>query len=151
MSGIKDKNFSDFNKEIIFGEGGAIVGAALISSIASHFTLNRTIIAQFAVIGSFVGGSSIFLLEKIKNKIRRKEPIFKSIIRDLEYFTPAAAVIGLTVGYPTLYYITKFLVKMKWHIFLSGAVAEICAFSLFLILINLYRLILVRKFKRDIA
>lgn len=148
---IEDKNFSDFNKEILLGEVGAILGAAIITAIAGHFTSSRTVIAQFAVVGSVIGGGSLFLLEKIRNKIRRKEPILKSIIKDLEFFTPAAAVIGLSVGYPTLYNVAKFLIKIGWHSYLAGALAEISAFSIFLILINLYRLILVKKFKRDIA
>jgi hypothetical protein len=148
---IRDRNFSDFNKEIFYGEVGAILGAALISSAASHFTLSRVIIAQFAVVGSIVGGGSLFLLKKIKNKIRRREPIFRSIINDLEYFTPAAAVIGLLIVYPTLYYMAKFLVKSGWHTYLAGATAEICAFVIFLFLINLYRFGLIKMFRKNLA
>jgi hypothetical protein len=151
MIGIRDKNFSDFNKEIFFGEAGAILGAALISTIASHFTDSGKIIAQFAVLGSIIGGSSLFLLKKIRNKIRRKEPILKSILRDLEYFTPAAAVIGFGICYPTLYSVAKFLVKMGWHTYLAGAVAEVCAFSVFIILVNLYRVGLIKWFKKNLS
>jgi uncharacterized protein YacL len=149
--GIEDKNFIEFNKEIFYGEIGAILGAALVSTLASHFTMSRTIIAQFTVIGSMIGGSSLLLMKKIQNKIQRKEPIFRSIIRDLEYFTPAAALIGLCVGYPIVYYLAKFLVKGGWHPYSAGALAEVCAFIVFLVLINTYRLVLVRKFKRDIV
>jgi len=148
---IEDKNFGEFNKEIFFGEVGAILGAALASSITGHFTVSRAIIAQFAVVGSALGGSSLFLFEKIKNKIKRKENILKSTIKDLEFFTPAAAVIVFGISYPLLYNLAKFLIKIGWHHYLSGVVAEISAFLAFLILINLYRLVLVRKFKRDLA
>lgn len=149
--GIKDKNFSDFNKEIFFGEAGAILGAALVSAITGHFTDNGKIIAQFAVVGSVLGGSTLFLLEKVKNKIRRKEPILKSIINDLKYFTPAAAIIGFGAAYPTLYNLAKFFVKIGWHPYISGAVAEVCAFTVFIILINIYRFGLIKFFKKNIA
>lgn len=151
MRSIRNRNFSDFNKEIFFGEIGAILGAALITAIASHFTSSRTIIAQFSVIGSILGGSTLFLFEKIKNKIRRKELILKSIIKDLEYFTPAAALIGFGVAYPILYNLAKFLIKIGWHPYIAGAIAEIGAFSAFIILINLYRFGLIKFFKKNIA
>ncbi len=151
VEGIRDKNFSDFNKEIFYGELGAILGAAIITAIASSLTGNQKIVAQFAVVGSIFGGGLLFLLKKIRNKIRRHEPIFKSILMDLEYFTPAAALIGFGVAYPILYYIAKFLISTGFHSYTAGALAEICAFSAFLILINIYRLGLIKFFKKNIA
>lgn len=151
MQGIRDKNFSDFNKEIFYGEIGAILGAAIITAIASHFILNQKIVAQFAVVGSIFGGGLLFILKKVRNKIKRREPILRSILMDLEYFTPAAALIGFAIVYPTVYYLAKFLIKTGWHAYLAGAVAEICAFSIFLILINVYRLGLIKLFRKNIA
>ena len=151
MINIRDKNFSDFNKEIFFGEIGAILGASIVSSITGHFTDSRTIIAQFAVVGAILGGITLFLFEKVKNKIRRKEPILKSIIKDLEYFTPAAILIAIFVWSPILYNLTKYFVKIGWHSYLAGAIAELSAFLVFLVLINLYRFSLIKWFKKNLA
>ena len=87
-------------------------------------------------------------MKKIKNKIKRREPILRSVIRDLEYFTPAAAVIGLFIGYPMIYYISKALAQNGWHYYLAGGTAEICAFGVFLIIINFYRYGIRKIFKK---
>ena len=147
----RDRNFSDFNKEILYGEAGAILGAGIVSLIASHFSSSRVVIAQFAVIGSATGASILFLLKKIRNKIRRGDPILRGIINDLKYFTPAAAVIGFGIGYPVLYYLTKYLVKAGWETFAAGAVSEMAAFSIFICLINIYRFGLIKFFRKNIA
>ena len=147
----EDRNFGEFNKEVLYGEAGAILGAAAISTLASHFTMSRIIISQFAVIGSMLGGGSLFLIKKIQHKIQKKQPVLKSTVRDLEVFTPAALLITLVVSYPIVYYLTKFFIKLHWHPYFAGGLSEIGGFLAFLLLINIYRLILVRKFKRDMA
>jgi len=148
---IRDRNFSDFNKEILYGEVGAILGAGIVSLTAAHLTSSRTIIAQFAVIGSMTGGSILFLLKKIRNKIRRKEPVFKSTIYDLKYFTPASAIIIFGICYPLLYYLTKYLVKGGLETFIAGSVSEMAAFSVFICLINIYRFSLIKFFQKNIG
>jgi hypothetical protein len=117
----------------------------------SGLTSSRVTIAQFAIIGSLVGGGSLFLLKKVKNKIRRGEPILKSITYDLKYFTPAAAVISILIGYPILYYLMKFLVKSGWRGFPAGALSELVGFTVFICCINIYRNTLIKFFKKNIA
>lgn len=148
---MKDRNFSDFNKEILYGEIGAVLGAAILSTIMSHFSPSNVRIAQFAVLGSMIGGSSLFLLKKIRNKIRRKEVVLKSVIYDLKYFVPVASLIAFFVTYPILYSLTKFLVKSGWEIFPAGAVSELAGFSVFICCVNIYRFALIKLFKKNIA
>ena len=141
----------DFNKEILYGEVGAILGAAILSAIISHFSSSRVTIAQFAVVGSIVGGGSLFIFKKIKNKIRRGEPILRSIIQDLIYFTPAATPIAVFISYPFLYYLMKFFVKNQWDTFVAGAVSELAGFVIFISCINFYRLGLIKLFHKNLS
>jgi hypothetical protein len=149
---IKRRNFSDFNKEVVYGEIGAVLGSAIASAITSHFfSSSRVRIAQFAVVGSILGGGLLFLLKKIKNKRRRGEPILKSIIHDLKYFTPAAAIIACFICYPTLYYLMKYFVKIGWQTFPAGAISELVSFCIFFCCVNLYRFTLSKLFHKNIG
>jgi len=149
---MKNRNFSDFNKEVFYGEVGAVLGAAIASAITSHFfSSSRVRIAQFTVFGSIIGGGLFFLLKKIKNKRKRGEPILRSIIRDLKYFTPAAAIITGFICYPTLYYLMKYLVKIGWQTFPAGAISELAGFCLFFCCVNFYRFSLSKLFHKNIG
>jgi len=145
-----EKFFSDFNKEIVYGEIGAILGAAILASIVSLFTSNRVRIAQFTVLGSILGGATLFLFKKVRNKIRNGDPILKSILHDLKFFTPAAVVIMFGIGYPALYYLMKYLTKVGWNGFVAGAVSELVGFVIFIVCINLYKFGVFKIFHKSI-
>ena len=143
--------FFEFNKEIIFGEIGAIFGSALGSYFSFLITHNEKLIPTFTVIGSMIGSITFFISTKIYNKRKRKELSLKNLVHDLAYYTPVAAPLRIFMGYPLLYLFTRYLVRnTNMGAFLSGALGEFLSFLIFLFLINVYRIILFRFFKKRI-
>ncbi len=146
----KRGRFLDYNKEIIFGEIGALLGSALGGYLSFLISQNENIIPTFAVVGSFIGSSTLFLSTKIYDKKKRKELSFMNIFNDLKYYTPAAAIMRVLFGYSLLYFLTSLFVKMEVGAFYAGALGEFLSFLVFLVLINIYRLVLFHFFRKRI-
>jgi hypothetical protein len=147
---MKNKRLVDFNKEVLCGEIGAIIGAPIIAALAALFTDSTRVIARFAVLGTFLGGSGLFLWKKMQDKKKEGDYSRKSLFKDLSFYTPVAAIIGTCICWPILYHLTKLLLGKDFNSFMAGAISEVTAFSVFLVLINLYRYILVKKFRKEI-
>ncbi len=142
--------FIDFNKEIMFGEIGALTGSALLSYLASLIFWSENTVSAFAVVGSILGSTTLFLLTKIHDKKKRKELSFKNVFNDLKYYTPAAATLRILFGYTLLYFSTRFIIRTGIPALYAGALGEFFSFLIFLLLINIYRLILFKVFKKRI-
>ena len=140
----------DLNKEIISGEIGALLGSSLGAYLSFLISGNEKLIPTFTVIGSILGSTTFFLLTKIYNKRKRKEFSLKNLISDLIYYTPVAAPLRIFIGYPLLYFFTRYFVKNGIGAFYSGALGEFLSFWVFLFMINAYRFILYRFFKKKI-
>jgi len=140
----------DFNKEIIFGEIGAILGSSLGAYLSFLISGNEKLIPTFTVIGSILGSTTFFLSTKIYNKRKRKELSLRNLIHDLMYYTPVAASLRIFLGYPLLYFFTRYFVRSDIGAFYSGALGEFLSFLIFLFLINIYRVILLYIFKKRI-
>ena len=145
-----DTRFFDFNKEIIFGEIGALSGSALGSYLSFLISGNEKLIPTFSVVGSMLGSTILYLSTKIYDKIKRKESSIKNLISDLLYYTPIAAPLRIFIGYPLLYLFTRYFVKNGVGAFYSGALGEFLSFLIFLVMINAYRFILYRISKKRI-
>ncbi len=146
----KEGRFFDFNKEILSGEIGALLGSALGSYLYFLISKDESLIPTFAVVGSIAGSTILFLLAKIYNKKKREELSFRNIFNDLKYYTPMAAALRVTTGYPLLYFFTDLFVKIKVWAFYAGAFGEFLSFLVFLVLMNIYRIILFRFFRKRI-
>jgi uncharacterized membrane protein YfcA len=144
---MKNGRSLDFNKEIVFGEIGALLGSALGGYLSFWISRNESLIPTFAVVGSLLGSTTLFLSTKIYDKKKRKELSFRNIFNDLKYYTPAAAVLRVLIGSPLLYFLTRLFVESNFGAFYSGALGEFLCFLVFLTLINFYRIVLARSFK----
>lgn len=147
---MKDKRFLDFNREVISGEIGALLGSAFGSYLSFFISGNEKLIPSFSVVGSMLGSTTLYLSAKIYNKIKRKEFSFRNLVHDLIYYTPVAAPLRIFIGYPLLYFFTRYFVRNGIGAFYSGALGEFLSFLAFLLMINIYRLILAGVFKRRI-
>jgi len=147
---MKDRKFFDFNKEIISGEIGALIGSSLGAYLSLLISQNEKLVPIFTVIGSILGSTTLFLSTKIYHKKRRKELSFKNIFHDLMFYTPVAASLRIFMGYPLLYFFTQYFVRSDIGAFYSGALGEFLSFLIFLFLINIYRIILFKFFKKKI-
>ncbi len=146
----KRKRFFEFNDEIIFGEIGSVFGSALGGQLSFLITKTASLSPILSVAGSFIGSTTLFLSSKIYYKIKRKEMSLRNLIHDLEYYTPIAAPISIFIGYPALYFITRFFIQKGLGTFYSGALGAVLAFLIFWTLINAYRVILFHFFKKRI-
>ena len=134
----------NFNKEIVFGELGALISAPALSFIVSYFTNNDQIISFSAVLGALIGGSIFWLIMRIYDaELIGKVPT-RSLTGDLVYFTPAALILALLVYQPTLFLFSNHLLENGDRVIFSVIGAQIIAFLLFLLVMNLYRYVIYR-------
>ena len=146
MSAINKKTTINFNKEILFGELGALACAPLTSYIASHFTSNVKFISLSAVIGAIAGGTIFWLSMRIHDKGIEKRLSVRGIADDIRYFTPAAFLLTLLVYYPTLFFVSLDLLSKQNKVLSSIIFSQITAFFFFLLMINAYRYILAKLY-----
>ena len=138
------KSTLDFNREILFGECGALLAANPTAYCVSRFTKNPSIISAAAVAGTLAGGALFWLLARIYDKVRQKNFDAKVLASDIGYFTPAAVVLGFLVYDPSIYLTSHHLLKEGDRVVRSVLVGQLVAFTLFLACMNLYRLLLLR-------
>jgi hypothetical protein len=138
------KSTLDFNREILFGECGALVMANPTAVLAAHFTSNAALISSAAVAGTLIGGGAFWLVARIYDQVREKRFSAKILATDLGYFTPAAVVFGFLVYDPSIYLTSHHLLRTGARVEFSVIVGQVVAFALFLACMNLYRLLLLR-------
>lgn len=148
MEVINAKNTINFNKEIIFGEIGALIGAPLISYLVSRFTSTIGFISLSAVLGGILGGAIFWLSMRIYDKKIDKKFSVKALVEDIIYFTPMAFLISLLMYYPILFFSSEHLLENKHKILYSVIFAQLLAFSIFLVMMNLYRYFLAKVYKK---
>jgi len=140
-----EKSFFNFNKQILAGEAGAWVSAPLIAWIVSRFTGVAATISAYAVIGSIIGGSGVWLAMRVHDRKAQHAYSFKNLATDVAYFTPVAFIFTALVYYPVLFFLSEKLILGDHYIIVSVLVSQFIAFSLFFMLLNAYRYFL-KKF-----
>lgn len=133
-----DPYIFDFNKEIIFGEVGAIIGAPALGCISSQVTNSPSLISTSAVIGSVLGAALFWFSMRVYDKKRRGQLSKRGFIEDIVYFTPVAFVLALLLYYPSLFLVSKYLIKHHNAVIFSVLFSQFIAFFFFIISINLY-------------
>jgi hypothetical protein len=139
------KRCVDYNKQLLFGEIGALMGTPLFPYVASHWTRDPDVIACSAVTGGLVTGSVFLLVVKIWDEKRRGGNSAWRLAGQIAWFTPAAFVIGLIAYQPTLFLMTRGLIRIGTVVVVAVLVSQTLAFGLFLGAMNVYRLV-VRRF-----
>jgi len=132
------KRIFDFNKEILFGEFGALISAPIAAFIASQFTKSASFISAVAVLGSLAGASLFWIAMRAFDEKRRHELSVNHLATDVGYFTPAAFLTTLLFYYPTLFFLSRHMINQDYRIVSSVMLSQILAFSMFLIVMNLY-------------
>ena len=142
---LSNRNFVDFNKEILFGEVGALISAPAVSYFASMITKDYNVISLSAVIGAIIGASIFWIAMRIYDKRRNKMPL-ENVAKDIAYFTPAAFLISLILYYPTLFLVSHYLLVEGVRVLYSVISSQVIAFLSFLIGVNAYRYVLAYRF-----
>jgi hypothetical protein len=138
------KSFIDFNKQILFGEIGAVVGIQLAPLVTSCFTADPSIISLAAVLGGPLAGSVLWLMVKSHDEKRRGANSVLNLAVQIAFFSPAAFIIGLIVYQPTLFLVARHMLKSGNLVVYSVLISQFAAFAFFLVAINIYRLVLYR-------
>jgi uncharacterized membrane protein YeaQ/YmgE (transglycosylase-associated protein family)/uncharacterized protein with PQ loop repeat len=144
------QSFIHFNKEILSGEVGAIVGAQLAGFIIRHFELNETIMSSLVVVGAIVGSALFYLPMRIYHQKKRDNFSVSRFSKDLILYSLAAILLTVLFYYPTLFFLDKYLLKVISDVNLAVFVSQTIAFLVFLILINIYRFFLKIFFHKEI-
>jgi uncharacterized membrane protein YeaQ/YmgE (transglycosylase-associated protein family) len=140
----------EFNKEIFIGEVGAILGAVLFGFIGSLILRNGRFISYATLFGSVLGSSIFWLCARIYDEKNHRRFSVRKFSHDITLFTPVAFLISICFSYPTVLFMTN-LVFGKDHIsFFSSFIGELCGFTVFLIFINTYRIILDYYFNKQL-
>lgn len=140
------KEAINFNKEILFGELGAVVGTQSFGYLSSKITHSVNIISYSVVIGAVIVASLFWFLMRVYDRKIRRSYSDKKIIEDVAYFTPASAALTILFYYPALFLITRHLLENSTRVYYSAILAQIIAFSIFLVGINIYRKILIKYY-----
>lgn len=138
------KSTLDFNREILFGECGALLAANPTAWVVSRFTSNPSLISGSAVAGTLMGGALFWLVARIYDKTRRSAFDRKALASDIGYFTPAAIILGFVVYDPSIYLTSDHMLKRGDKVLSSVLAGQAVAFVLFLACMNVYRLLLLR-------
>ncbi|MEM4259308.1 MAG: hypothetical protein QXS38_00910 [Candidatus Pacearchaeota archaeon] len=136
--------FINFNKEILFGEIGALIGAQVFAFFAYLITESSTKISASATIGAVLGAAVFFLSLRFYHKKCEKDFCKTKFATDLFYFTPAAFVLTILVYYPTLFFLDRYLLNMHFYVSAATFIAQLIAFLCFMITINIYRFLLLK-------
>jgi len=144
------KNTINFNKEILFGEVGAIVGIQISSYILSKMDYSINLLSYIIVISAIVGASLFWFAMRVYDKTRKNKYPEKNIIEDIAYYAPAAFILTSLFYYPTLFFATKYFLEHNRMIEYSATISQIIAFGLFLVGINIYRYVLGKYYKKEL-
>ena len=144
----ENRKLIDFNKEILIGEIGALVGAPLLGFIGSLISRNPNFVSLATLIGSMLGGCISWLSARIYDEKRYEKFSVGKFAKDVSFYTPVAFLISLLVSYPIVVLVTHSLFIKEHVSYLSSFLGELSGFAVFLILINAYRFILSRSLKK---
>ena len=139
-----------FNKEILLGEVGAIIGAQIASFCSFIFKLDHHVTSMLTVAGSLAGSLIGYTGTRIYHQKKMKTLSIEKFTKDVIFYSPAAFILTITVYYPTLYFLDSFFLDKAIHAMISAFIAQFSAFFLFLICINIYRLILAKIAKHTL-
>ena len=110
------KETLNFNKEILLGEVGSLIGIQIVRFISIHFFFYPRLIPHLSVLGGMIGGSLSWLLARVYYKSKEGEYSEKKFFKDIEYFTPASTFFTVIFYYPVLFFATKhFLNITEWN------------------------------------
>lgn len=143
-----NRRIIDFNKEILIGEIGALIGSPLFGFIGSQIGKDPVFISFFTLFGSVLGGSISWLITRIYDEKKYGDIKIKRISKDISVFTPVAFLISILVSYPTIFFVTHYWLLKRHVSYLSSFIGEVSGFCIFLILINIYRVIMNRYFNK---
>jgi len=140
------RHFLNFNKQLLFGELGSIIGAPTTAFIASNFTTNAAVISYSAVFGAIFVGCFSWIFARVIHRKKYGTLYSGNFTEDILYFTPAALIATLLFYYPTIYFVSKYLILRGDRITYSVLASQAIGFFFFVIVINTYRQILIKFF-----
>lgn len=144
------KETFNFNKELLIGEVGTLMGIQFINFLSSIFSFPIKLIPHFVVLGAIIGGSLFWLAARIYDKSKQGKYSEKKFLYDIKYFTPVSAFFTFAFYYPALFFSTRYFLTHHRQLEFSTIISQIIAFGLFMIGINLYRFLFLKVFKKDL-
>ncbi len=144
------KSFINFNKEILSGELGAFLGAQTMGLVIKHINLNKSQISFLVVLGAILGSALFYLPMRIFHQKKKDNFSVTNFSKDIVLYSMAAILLTVSVYYPTLFFLERYLLRFVKEVNLSILLAQTIAFLMFLIFINIYRFILKKYFHKEL-
>ena len=92
-----NKRVLDFNKEVLIGEIGAIVGATLFGFLGSLISRSSYFIPIATLVGSIFGGSISMLTARIRDEKKYKTFSTKKLWKDISTIFPSSEILKSTI------------------------------------------------------
>jgi len=140
----------EFNQQLIFGEIGAVAGGYAAAFATAHLTHRPALISASLIPGTLLGGTIFWLAARIAHQRARRAWSLAGLARDIGYFTPVAAVLGVVVYDPVIFFASHFLLVRGAGVAVAVVAGQLTAFLLFLASMNGYRLILASSGMRQL-
>jgi hypothetical protein len=138
------KHFIHFNKEILIGEVGTLLGIQFVDFLSSDSHFPIKLIPHLIVLGAIIGGSLFWLLARVYDGSKEGKYSEKKLFDDMKYFTPASTFFTFAFYYPVLFFATKYFLEHHRKLEFSTITSQVIAFLAFIIGINIYRYILLK-------
>jgi hypothetical protein len=134
----------DFNKEILVGEIGSLIGIQVATILSIHFPRYHNLIPYFIVLGASVIGSLFWILARVYYKSKRESYSERKFFNDVKYFAPASVLLAYLFYYPAIFFTSKYLLEHHKAIEFSAILSQLVAFLVFILAMNIYRYILIK-------
>ncbi|MEK6918331.1 MAG: hypothetical protein AABW51_05275 [Nanoarchaeota archaeon] len=147
---FQDGSFIDFNKELFFAEVGATIGTPLFAFLVSRFSHSPSTISVFAVLGGVFGSSAFWIGTRVYDRNKTKKYSVKHFANDILYFTPVAFLVSVLFYYPTIFFLSRHLIRLDHRVFASVVFSQLVAFCFFVACMNVYRYLLYIKTGKEL-
>ncbi|HPJ87012.1 MAG TPA: hypothetical protein PK255_00450 [Candidatus Pacearchaeota archaeon] len=144
------KETINFNKEILFGELGAIVGIQISGNLFYKLDISADLLSYLIVLGAMIGASLFWFAMRLYDKTRKQKYSEKNIIEDISYFAPGSFILTAIFYYPTLFFVSKYLIEKNKLIAYITTIPQIITFIVFLIAINIYRKMIMKYYNKEL-
>ena len=105
------KETINFNKEILFGELGAIVGIQISGNLFYKLDISADLLSYLIVLGAMIGASLFWFAMRLYDKTRKQKYSEKNIIEDISYFATGSFILTAIFYYQTLFFVSKYLIE----------------------------------------
>ena len=136
------KKTIDYNKEFVFGQIGTLVGTETFGFIGSKIFSSAGKISAFVVLGAAIFSVLFWIFTRLYDRMVKDKDSKKKVAKEVVYIAVASIFVTFAVSYPTIFFLTKYLLIRSYHVGIATVISQAIAFVLFMVCMNIYRKII---------